>query len=719
MMKSSKQIHNPYKRTRKQEEVGKKRYHRPWEPTAGGIQPQRPSEPSVHHAAAVPSNPSQESSSSLDDSFDGGIDWTSIVQTLEDQSAFDATRRTQQAPPKPPPPALAPPMLLPTRRQESPRVNENPPAAISCKRTNRSQPSIFAYQAKENNQSSNKGSVGANALSDLRPSSWYTSSSKPIMPGQSSHTVASMTSANETVDLMQQSLPSVLRFQPKDVAPVRDEYQKQLVKNANINEPLLNGWTLFNHQKRAILKALAMRRCILALDMGLGKTLIGCVWAKAFVKTLEVRVVVLCPVSLQEEWKRNMEQTVGLVVQDINKISKKTTANGTTVAPSVSIHSWSKVPSSIEETNGNFVVVADEAHCIQSMTAGRTQQTLRLVSSPLCEGVLLLTGTPMKNGKPANLFPLLKAVNHPLGRHQKTYESHFCGGREISFGARKTWQASGAANLEQLRTLAKSHMLHLTKETCLKELPPLTRNFLQVPVSSRRQMQHNTALQDLAKIYETKSSGSDDRILAAVEKLRMVGSLAKVEACVEHAKKILLKEPAVVIFASFQEVVKEIHRQLAEAGWKGELLTGATPQNKRQTAVDNFQQGLSPVFCCTFGAGGVGLTLIAAHSVILCDRPWTASAVHQAEDRVRRIGQTRPVTSIWLRAFDLDEQIDSMIEQKKQTAAAVLSHGASAGSGEQQSGPRLSIFQMLKSILPAKNDDGLTQTSMLKFSQGT
>ena len=232
-------------------------------------------------------------------------------------------------------------------------------------------------------------------------------------------------------------------------------------------------------------------------------------------------------------------------------------------------------------------------------------------------------------------------------------------------------------------------------------------------------MQHNIALQDLAKIYDTKNSGADERLLGAVEKVRMVGSLAKVEACVEHAKKILLKEPAVVIFASFQEVVKEIHRQLAEAGWKGELLTGATQQNKRQAMVDNFQRGLSPVFCCTFGAGGVGLTLTAAHSVILCDRPWTASAVHQAEDRVRRIGQTQPVTSIWLRAFDLDEQIDGMIEQKKLTAAAVLTQGASAGSGDQQSAPRLSIFQMLKSILPANSNDGLTQTSILQFSQGT
>lgn len=147
--------------------------------------------------------------------------------------------------------------------------------------------------------------------------------------------------------------------------------------------------------------------------------------------------------------------------------------------------------------------------------------------------------------------------------------------------------------------------------------------------------------------------------------------------------------------------------------------------------VDNFQNGISPVFCCTFGAGGVGLTLTAAHTVILLDRPWTPGEASQAEDRVRRIGQTKPVTSIWMSAFDLDKQIDSLIEQKKQTAAAVLGddteNAANAGGGEPK---KFSIFQMLKAVLPgavaankngagggSSSNDGMKQTSLLQFSQ--
>ena len=65
-------------------------------------------------------------------------------------------------------------------------------------------------------------------------------------------------------------LPVELRFSPEVVKPADDTYKKDLIKHSNLSKPLANGWTLFDHQKKAILKALLMRRFILALDMGLG-----------------------------------------------------------------------------------------------------------------------------------------------------------------------------------------------------------------------------------------------------------------------------------------------------------------------------------------------------------------------------------------------------------------------------------------------------------------
>jgi SNF2 family DNA or RNA helicase len=86
--------------------------------------------------------------------------------------------------------------------------------------------------------------------------------------------------------------------------------------------------------------------------------------------------------------------------------------------------------------------------------------------------------------------------------------------------------------------------------------------------------------------------------LGAVQRLRVVCSLAKISATVEVAKKVLEKEPAVVVFTSFVQVAKHLYQHLADSGWQGELLTGETPAKKRQAMVDNFQ--VSAKSSCAF-----------------------------------------------------------------------------------------------------------------------
>lgn len=292
----------------------------------------------------------------------------------------------------------------------------------------------------------------------------------------------------------------------------------------------------------------------------------------------------------------------------------------------------------------------------------------------------------MKNGKASNLFPLLKAVGHPLGRHQNAYELHYCEGKLMNFGrGGPKWVASGCSNLEQLQRLVRPCLLHMTKEDCLKDLPPMENVFHDIPVSRSFQNEYSQAILVLAKTHANATSAmknnvNEEAVLGAMQKLRMVCARSKVDAAVELARSVLQEEPAVVIFTSFATVAKGVHAQLNSSGWPAELLTGDTPQKKRKGLVDNFQKGLTSVFVCTFGAGGVGLTLTAAHTIILLDRPWTPGETRQAEDRIRRIGQTKKCKSYWMRSFELDKQIDGMLESKTQSTNVVLNRvGASGG----------------------------------------
>jgi SNF2 family DNA or RNA helicase len=147
--------------------------------------------------------------------------------------------------------------------------------------------------------------------------------------------------------------------------------------------------------------------------------------------------------------------------------------------------------------------------------------------------------------------------------------------------------------LSQLHAYTRTHIFHKTKEDCLKDLPPKTREYKRVPVSSRYEIQHANAMNELAKVQADSQRNKDsEAILGAFMRLRQVASYSKIDATVALANSILEKEPSIVIFTNFVKVAKEVHSKLGESGWTGELLTGETPQKKRQGMVDNFQVSL-------------------------------------------------------------------------------------------------------------------------------
>lgn len=525
-----------------------------------------------------------------------------------------------------------------------------------------------------------------------------------------------------------------LQYDHSRILPINDEETDLLIENADLDKELFNGWTLYDHQKEGVIRALRMRRLILAFDMGLGKTIIGCVWSKAFLRTFEgIKIIIIAPVSLHDDWKRTATNATGLKPDTGAKkkkaVKKKPAATSDEYYatgkkrkskkkeeddkdddnnPNVYIYSWNNVSAYKEVINDcpeGYVVICDEAHSMQSMTSQRTKDALKLMFPKYCHGVLLLSGTPMKNGRPSNLFPLLRAVRHPFGDCQERYERNFCDGHLVDMGNKQVWIATGSNNLRELNAHTASHIFRLTKEECMsKELPPRKREFKQVPVCPLQQQRYNIALKDLAKAF-TSSQGDiggnrdSEDILTPFNKLRQISSFAKVDVAVSMANTILAEESSIVIFTSFVEVAKQIHRKLEDMDWAGELLTGETVAKKRQAMVDNFQSGLSPAFVCTYGAGGVGLTLTAACTVILVDRPWTPGDVNQAEDRVRRIGQKRPVRSIWIRAFHIDEQIDNLIDHKEVTSNTAVDGKISNATGHGRSAPKVKISELIKTVL--------------------
>lgn len=137
-----------------------------------------------------------------------------------------------------------------------------------------------------------------------------------------------------------------------------------------------------------------------------------------------------------------------------------------------------------------------------------------------------------------------------------------------------------------------------------------------------------------------------DPITGAV---RLMDPSAKLDALMDLLDDT---EGQVVVFTKFKQMVPLIRSRLHHAHISHAILTGDTPQMLRGESVDNFQCGIQRVFVGTIAAGGVGITLTAADTVVFLDRDWSPAMNAQAEDRLHRQGQKNAVHVIDIIASD-------------------------------------------------------------------
>ena len=425
---------------------------------------------------------------------------------------------------------------------------------------------------------------------------------------------------------------------------------RQLVAAADLDQPLLDGRRLFAHQRAAVRWLLARRGAVLADAMGLGKTLAALVAARAMVRLAGCRLLVLAPVGLHDHW-RSEALALGLQLE---------------------LHSWARPPEELPPAG--TLLIADEAHYAQNSQTSRSQALLRLARHPRLRAIWLLTGTPMKNGRPVQLLPLLAAIDHPLARDRRRYEELFCQGHWSERGGRRHWRADGASNLAELQRLIRPLVLHRRKQDCL-DLPPKQRLMhpLQLDPASGRGFQHRLerCVQDYRRRAARGEVRRDAEVLAVFTALRQIASDYKLPAAEALLRPLLQRGEAVVVFTAFLASAHLLQQRLGQ----GALLTGAVPPGRRQELVERFQRGEIPLLIATYGTGGLGFTLHRASHVLLLERPWTPGDAEQAEDRCHRIGMASGLTSHWLQLGVADQLVDALIASKAERIALALHRG--------------------------------------------
>lgn len=421
---------------------------------------------------------------------------------------------------------------------------------------------------------------------------------------------------------------------------------RQLLDSAGLEDPLQDGRSLLAHQRTAARWLLARRGAVLADAMGLGKTLTVLVAARALARSTDCRVVVIAPVGLHGHWQR---EAAGVPLE-------------------IELHSWARLPQELPAAG--TILIADEAHYAQNLSSTRTQRLLRLARHPRLRAIWLLSGTPMKNGRPVQLFPLLAAIGHPLAMDQRGFEELFCAGHWRESAGVRHWHALGASHLGELQRLIRPLVLHRSKQQCL-DLPPKIRSLVPVQLDEVQGRGFQHRLQLVVDDYRLRAARGDVRrdaeALAVLTALRRIGAEYKLPAAADLVEALLGRGEAVVVFTAFVATAELLQSRLG-----GALLTGRLAPEERQRQVERFQAGRQPLLTATFGAGGLGFTLHRARHVVLLERPWTPGDSEQAEDRCHRIGMEGALTSHWLQLGVVDQFVDGLIASKAERIALVL-----------------------------------------------
>ncbi|MFW5881363.1 MAG: SNF2-related protein [Roseicyclus sp.] len=329
------------------------------------------------------------------------------------------------------------------------------------------------------------------------------------------------------------------------------------------------------------------------------------------------------------------------------------------------------------------LVILDEAQTLKN-PAAQMAKTLREIPA---KGRLALTGTPLENSL-QDLWTLIDWVNPGLLGDRRRFQTLF----------RTPIEKHGdAAAQARLNRRLRPFLLRRTKAEVAAELPAKTEILDRVDLPKSQQALYETVRSAMdARVREAIArrgvASARITVLDALLKLRQVccdPALVKTQAArsvTDSAKRARLREllaelvaegRRVLVFSQFVEMLRLIEADLAGAGIACLSLTGQT--RDRAAVLDAFACGEAPVFLLSLKAGGVGLTLTEADTVILYDPWWNPAVERQAMDRTHRIGQDKPVfVHRLVAAGTVEEKILDMQARKQALADALFDDSGSA-----------------------------------------
>ncbi|MBX3223801.1 MAG: SNF2 helicase associated domain-containing protein [Labilithrix sp.] len=429
---------------------------------------------------------------------------------------------------------------------------------------------------------------------------------------------------------------------------------------------------------------------ILADDMGLGKTIQTIALMLSIKSAVEkdakadgkkkFKALIVAPTSVVTNWERELDKFAPSLKHMVWHGSERKERTDELEDADVVITSYALLRRD-EELLAKLdltYAILDEAQNIKNPLSATARAAKRLKA----QRRLALTGTPIEN-RLSEIWSIFDFVSPGLLGPLDKFEERYA--RPIDNGDAKAAM--------RLRATIHPFILRRTKAEVAKDLPEKIESDQFCELTGEQSSLYGAVLKEvraqvMGEVERQGMAKSHIQILAGLTRLRQAAcdprllGLPREFGDVDSGKLVALREliqtsveggHRVLVFSQFVSMLTIIRRAMEEDGVAYEYLDGSTKD--RQGRVENFQsEDGPPVFLISLKAGGSGLNLTAADTVIHFDPWWNPAVEDQATDRAHRIGQTKVVTTYRLIAKGtIEEKILELGGKKRELVGAVLS----------------------------------------------
>jgi len=502
-------------------------------------------------------------------------------------------------------------------------------------------------------------------------------------------------------------------IRPEVKEAVEYAYEQKMLSEINENQPVdfsLIKADLFPYQKEGIEFTSFKKATIIADEMGLGKTLqaIGAAVVKKKIFGFK-HTMVVCPASIKEQWKKEIERfsdEKAEVIQGIPAEREIRYKESDCYFLIVNYETVLRDHRAINNADIDFLIL-DEAQRVKNYAT----QTARAIKNLDRKHILVITGTPIEN-RLIDLFSIISIIDPRFFGSLWEFSYRYC-----LFDTDRYNKINGYYDLQKLKGELRPILIRREKKNVIEQLPNLQEITIPVSLSPLQSDYHGNFARGVASILRKKFITPYDmqRMQILLANMRMVCNSTYLvdketneSPKLEELKYILLNKldvqntnQKIIIFSEWVKMHKLIGKMLREHNIGFAELNGSVPVKARGELIRKFETDDKCKIFLSTEAGGSGLNLQVADTLINFELPWNPAKKNQRIGRIDRLGQKKNNLTVFnfITRYSIEEKIATGLMVKQNLFDGVLNESDNSNYVDFSSKGRAQFLQQLENII--------------------